>query len=86
MDPLRLAARCLFAYVFLLVLLRLARKASIRQASTCDFVLILVLGDLIDDAIWADVPLVQFAVATATLVLCKLGLRRSGSAAGSPAA
>jgi hypothetical protein len=32
----------------------------------------MVLGDLIDDAIWAEIPFTQFVVASATLVLTKL--------------
>jgi uncharacterized membrane protein YcaP (DUF421 family) len=72
MDPLRIAIRCVLAYVFLLVLLRLASKQTLRQGTTFDFVLALVLGDLIDDALWAEVPIAQFVVATTTLVLLKL--------------
>jgi uncharacterized membrane protein YcaP (DUF421 family) len=72
MDPLRIAVRCVLAYVFLLVVLRLAGKQTVRHATTFDFVLALVLGDLIDDALWAEVPVAQFVVATTTLVLLKL--------------
>jgi uncharacterized membrane protein YcaP (DUF421 family) len=72
MDPLRVAVRCVLAYVFLLVVLRLAGKQAVRQATTFDFVLALILGDLIDDALWAEVPVAQFVVATTTLVLLKL--------------
>jgi uncharacterized membrane protein YcaP (DUF421 family) len=72
MDPLRTAVRCLVAYLFLLGLLRLAGKRSIRAGSPFDFVLALTLGDLIDDAIWSEVPVAQFFVASATLVLTKL--------------
>ena len=72
MDPLRTAVRCMVAYLFLLGLLRLAGKRSIRAGSPFDFVLALTLGDLIDDAIWGEVPVAQFFVASATLVLTKL--------------
>lgn len=71
MDPLRTALRCLVAYLFLLGLLRLAGKGSIRSGSPFDFVLALTIGDLIDDAVWAEVPIAQFFVAAATLVLTK---------------
>jgi uncharacterized membrane protein YcaP (DUF421 family) len=60
------------AYLFLLVLLRLAGKRSIRSGSPFDFVLALTIGDLIDDAVWAEVPVAQFVVAATTLVLTKL--------------
>jgi uncharacterized membrane protein YcaP (DUF421 family) len=72
MDPLRIAVRCVVAYVFVLTVLRLAGKRTIRQGTTFDFVLALVLGDLIDDTLWAEVPVAQFIVATTTLVLLKL--------------
>jgi uncharacterized membrane protein YcaP (DUF421 family) len=72
MDPFRIGVRCLVAYLFLLAVLRLAGKQTIRQGTTFDFVLALVLGDLIDDALWAEVPVAQFVVATTTLVLLKL--------------
>ena len=72
MDPLRTAIRCIVAYLFLLVLFRLAGKRSIRSGSPFDFVLALTIGDLIDDAVWAEVPVAQFVVAATTLVLTKL--------------
>jgi len=46
----------LFAYVFLLAILRASGKRTIAQGTTLDFVVALVLGDLIDDALWAEVP------------------------------
>jgi len=35
-------------------------------------VLALILGDMIDDAVWSEVPFAQFVVAASTLVLLKL--------------
>jgi uncharacterized membrane protein YcaP (DUF421 family) len=72
MDPFRLVMRCVASYLFLLLLLRLAGKRTIRQGPPFDFVLALVIGDLIDDAIWAEIPFTQFVIASATLVLTKL--------------
>ena len=72
MDPLRLVIRAIATYLFLLVLLRLSGKRTIKQGRPFDFVLALVLGDLIDDAVWAEVPFAEFAVASTTLVLTKL--------------
>ena len=80
MDPAilgRVALRALSAYLFLLVLLRLAGRGSIRHATPFDFVMALVLGDLVDNAIWAEVPSAQFAVASATLALARIALSRS---------
>jgi hypothetical protein len=36
-----------------------------------DFVLALTVGDLVDDAIWAEVPIAQFFVAASTLLATK---------------
>jgi uncharacterized membrane protein YcaP (DUF421 family) len=72
MDPLRLIVRCLGTYVLLLLLLRLAGKRTIQQGMPFDFVFALILGDLIDDAVWAEVPFAQFLVASVTLMLTKL--------------
>jgi uncharacterized membrane protein YcaP (DUF421 family) len=72
MDPLRLVVRCIITYVFLLALLRLAGNRTIKQGTPFDLVLALVLGDLVDNAVWAEVPFVQFVVASVTLVLAKL--------------
>jgi len=68
----RVAIRALTAYVFLLGLLRLAGRQSIRHGTPFDFVLALILGDLVDNAIWAEVPFVQFAIASTTLVVSRL--------------
>ena len=82
MDPFRIGLRSLAAYLILLCLLRVAGKRTVKQGSPFDFVLALIVGDLIDDAIWAEVPLAQFVVASATLLLMKLlmTLRQATSA------
>jgi uncharacterized membrane protein YcaP (DUF421 family) len=69
MDPLRIAVRSLAAFVFLLGLLRRAGKRAIAQGTPFDFVLALILGDLVDDLLWAEVPASQFVVAAGTLGL-----------------
>jgi uncharacterized membrane protein YcaP (DUF421 family) len=67
-----IAVRGLATYVFLLALIRLAGKRVIKEGASFDFVLALILGDLIDDAVWSEVPFAQFVVAASTLVLLKL--------------
>ena len=67
MDPLRIAARAVFAYVILLVLMRLSGKRTIKHGSTCDFTIALMVGDLVDDMIWAEVAVGQFVVAASVL-------------------
>lgn len=64
-----IAVRALAGYLFLLVLMRASGKRSISQSSAFDFVMALILGDLIDDLLWAEVGLAQFVVAAGTLVV-----------------
>ena len=60
MDLGSIAVRAVSTYVFLLLLLRLAGKRAIKEAAAFDFVLALIIGDMIDDAVWSNVPFAQF--------------------------
>jgi uncharacterized membrane protein YcaP (DUF421 family) len=79
MEIYRIAIRAVFVFIFLLALLRLTGKRSIAQGSVLDFVVALILGDLIDDAIWAEVPMSQFIIAASSLISIHLvfGLARA---------
>jgi uncharacterized membrane protein YcaP (DUF421 family) len=81
MELYKIAIRAAVAFVVLLVLLRLAGKRSIAQGSMLDFVVALIIGDLIDDAIWAEIPMSQFIVASSSLIMIHIavGLAASGS-------
>jgi uncharacterized membrane protein YcaP (DUF421 family) len=83
MDPLRLVARVVFAYVFALALFRVSGKRSVLHGDTTGFVLAIVVGDLFDDIFWAEVPAAQFIVATGTLmlshVIVSLGVFHAGA-------
>ncbi len=68
MDLTRIAIRAVVAYVYLLTVTRLSGKQLIAQATPFDFVASLILGDLVDDGLWADVPISQFATAVATIL------------------
>jgi uncharacterized membrane protein YcaP (DUF421 family) len=68
----RIVVRAIASYLFLLVMLRLSGKRAVAQATSFDFVLALILGDMIDDAIWAEVPFANFIVAVGTLCVAKL--------------
>ena len=70
MDPWQIAVRALAAYVYLLVTTRASGKRVISQATPFDFVVALIVGDLIDDAIWAEVSMAKFAGAAASIFLC----------------
>ena len=83
MDPGRLIVRTLFAYLFVLVLIRLSGKRTVKQADMASFVVALILGDMFDDMLWAEVSAAQFIVGTGTLVvlqtLASIGVFTSGS-------
>jgi uncharacterized membrane protein YcaP (DUF421 family) len=72
MDPLRLVARALFGYALLLVLIRLTGKRTVKHGSVLDFTIALVVGDLVDDMIWSEVPVSQFVVAACALLMVHL--------------
>ena len=69
MDPLRIVIRVVFAYVILLVLIRLGGKRLIKHATPFDFTVALILGDLVDDVVWAEVNTSVFVVASGVLLL-----------------
>jgi uncharacterized membrane protein YcaP (DUF421 family) len=68
MDPLRIVVRVVFAYVVLLVLVRISGKRLVKQGTPFDFTVALVLGDLIDDLVWAEVNASVFVVAAGMLM------------------
>jgi uncharacterized membrane protein YcaP (DUF421 family) len=72
MELHRIALRALFVFVFLHALLRATGKRAGTQGRSLDLILLLVLGDLIDDAVWAEVPVAQLVVAATTLVTAQV--------------
>ena len=83
MDLWRIAVRALAAYIYLAVTTRASGKRVISQATPFDFVIALILGDLVDDALWAEVPMSVFLVASGSLFLvhfaCDVARYRAGS-------
>ena len=69
MGPLGIAARAALSYIVLMVLVRITGKRTIRQGTAFDFTVALIVGDLVDDVIWAEVSSAQFLVACSTLFL-----------------
>jgi len=69
MDPLRIVARVVVAYVVLMVMVRVSGKRLVRHASPFDFTLSLILGDMVDDLLWAEVDASVFVVAAGALVM-----------------
>lgn len=79
MSLLQIGLRCVVAYVYLLLSVRLSGKRTVAQATPFDFVIALVIGDLVDDVIWAEVSASRFFVAAGTLFIfdCLLKLLAS---------
>ena len=69
MDPARIAVRALVAYAYLLFTTRASGKRAVAQATPFDFVMALILGDVIDDGLWAEVSTARFGVAVSALCL-----------------
>ena len=74
MDPLRIAVRAVFAYVMLLALVRISGKRTLKHGTAFDFTIALVLGDMIDDLLWAEVSAAKFVTATGVLVFVHTAL------------
>ena len=80
MELERLLLRTLFAYLVLHQLFRYAGKRTVSSLgggdnqSGIDLMLALVVGDLIDDLLWAEVPAAEFVAAAGTLVLVHVTL------------
>jgi uncharacterized membrane protein YcaP (DUF421 family) len=68
----RLAVRAIVAYVYLLVMTRLSGKRAVSQSTSIDCLVALIVGDLIDDVLWAEVPVAKFGAAVASITLCEL--------------
>ena len=53
------ALRATAIYVFLLVVMRFLGKRAVGDATAFDFIVALILGEVVDEPIYGDVPLVQ---------------------------
>jgi uncharacterized membrane protein YcaP (DUF421 family) len=67
MQVYMIAVRAVIAYVYLLFIVRATGKRTIGQASPMDFVVALIIGDMVDDLLWAEVSAAKFAVAVGAL-------------------
>jgi uncharacterized membrane protein YcaP (DUF421 family) len=72
MELHRIAIRAFLVYLLLLGLIRLSGKRTVAEGTPFAFVLALILGDLIDDGLWAEVPAAQFVAAAGTLAIVHL--------------
>jgi uncharacterized membrane protein YcaP (DUF421 family) len=69
MELYKIAVRVLFAYVVLLTLMRLSGKRSVSQLGAPAFIVTLIVGDLIDDLMWAEVGAGEFVAASGGIVV-----------------
>jgi uncharacterized membrane protein YcaP (DUF421 family) len=80
MELARIAVRTVFAYLVLHQFFRHAGKRTVTSAgssgnrSGIDLMVALIVGDLIDDMLWAEVSAGQFVTAAGTLVLVHVAL------------
>src|SRR5688500_8141856 len=72
MDPTRVAIRALVSFLFLLGAIRLSGKRTVSEGTAFDLVLSLIVGDLIDDVLFAEVPVANFVVAVSVLVMMEI--------------
>lgn len=70
MDLWRIAVRALAAYIYLMVMTRAGGKRVVHEATAFDFVIALIVGDMIDDALWAEVSMATFAAGVGSLFVC----------------
>lgn len=70
MDLWRIAVRAVAVYAYLLVSARASGKRVVNQATPFDFVVALIVGDLIDDALWSEVSLLKFGAASGSIFVC----------------
>jgi uncharacterized membrane protein YcaP (DUF421 family) len=68
MDPFRLIVRATFAFVFIFVLLRVSGERTVKRGDVASFAVALIIGDMFDDLIWAEVAAAQFVVGVGTLL------------------
>ena len=72
MELHRIALRALFAYLVLLALLRSSEKRTVAEGTPFAFVLALVIGDMVDDVLWAEVGAAQFTVGVSVLAVTQI--------------
>jgi uncharacterized membrane protein YcaP (DUF421 family) len=83
MDLWRIAVRALIAYAYLLYTTRASGKRVVGEATPFDFVVSVLIGDLVDDLLWAEVAVPKFGAAVGSIFVCdaivKIGVHRSAA-------
>lgn len=64
--------RFIFCYYFLLFWVRLSKKRTIYEGTPLDFVVTLIIGDMVDNILWHEVSFPHFAVGISTIFLAHI--------------
>ena len=72
LDITGIILRASIMYLFALVLVRISGKQALGQLTAMDFVITLIIGDLFDDIIWAEVLVAQGIVAFTVIVFAHM--------------
>jgi uncharacterized membrane protein YcaP (DUF421 family) len=75
MGLLQIGVRALIVGAYLLVVTRASGKRVITQATPFDFIVALIIGDLVDNALWSEVSLAAFAAAAGSIIVVDLILK-----------
>src|SRR5687767_12082519 len=65
------AARGLFVYVLMLIVIRVLGKRTVGNFTAFDLLVALMLGEVVDEIIYGDVTITQGLVAIVVVALCK---------------
>jgi uncharacterized membrane protein YcaP (DUF421 family) len=68
----RIAVRAAFTFIALLALLRCSGKRSVVQGSSLDFVVALIVGDMIDDGVYGQSPMSHMIVGASSVILAHI--------------
>ena len=77
-----IVGRVIVTYVVLLVLVRASGKQSVRHGTTFDFLLSVIVGDMVDNAILAEAAMSTFLFAVATLFAAHWTMKYASYRAG----
>jgi uncharacterized membrane protein YcaP (DUF421 family) len=72
LEPAGIVIRVSVMYLYALALVRISGKRSLGQLSPMDLIVTLIIGDLFDDVVWAEVPVIQGLVGFATIIVAQI--------------
>lgn len=72
LDITGIIVRISVMYLYALALVRISGKQTLGQLTAMDFVVTLIVGDLVDDIVWAEIPVLQGMVAFAVVVFAHM--------------